>query len=47
MKCECGFQFSELNEEKNSPMFVSMHWANGVVCPKCGTASLREEEVKI
>ena len=47
MKCKCGFKFSGPGEFRNCEAFVTEKGDSGVICPECGRAYVKGEEVKI
>ena len=47
MKCKCGFKFAGAGEYRNCQAFINEKGQGGVVCPKCGTAYIGNQEVKI
>jgi len=47
MKCECGFEFSGAGEFRNCEAFITEGGDGGVICPKCNTAYVKGQKVKL
>ena len=47
MNCKCGFKFSGPGEYRNCEAFIDDKGRGGIICPKCNTAYIDGQEVKL
>jgi len=47
MKCKCGFKFAGAGQFRNCGAFIDSKGEGGIICPKCGTAYVNGEEVRL
>ena len=47
MVCKCGFKFAGAGEFRNCEAFITKEGNGGIICPKCNTAYVDGQEVKL